>query len=171
LPSAARCPVALRRWLTYPGSITLALGSACGEPPTVHLLASRLDSPAISEQRFLQRRTGQPVLARDIQLRARGQVWVRARSVTPADPDNPLLRLVGQLGSRSLGDRLFLARGKATPERHWLRYASQPEADGYWGRVALWQVFGRPLLVQEYFSPALADEAPPPSRYTARRLR
>ncbi len=161
----------LRGWVELPGSVTRALAMAYRQPPEVRPVASGKASPSANEQHQLGLRPGQPVLARDTELRVQGQVLVRARSATPLDPHSRLNRMLGQLGRSSLGDRLFLARGKETPRRLWLQFASRASEDGYWGRQALWLVYGRSLLVQEYFAPVLADDAPPPSRYTARRLR
>lgn len=87
--------------------------------------------------------------SRKVVLLGRGQPWVTAHTLVPASSLRGSLRRLRYLDEQPLGQFLFrqpsLRRGQ-------LELA--PTGEG-WGRRSLFYVEGKPLLVAEFFLPAL----------------
>ncbi len=168
-PGCAGSPLGLRPWLTHPASMTRALTQALGAAPRVQLLYSGPGSLLPHEQAALGVAGQRQGYLREIALRCADHWCLRARSVTPLANHSQVQRLLRGLGPAPLGELLFFALGPHSPVRLGMDFSTCPW-QGLWGRRSLWKLHQTPLLVSEFFLTSLADEAPPPNRYTARRL-
>jgi chorismate--pyruvate lyase len=150
--------------LLEPNSLTRRLVRACGcRPFRVKLLSARYRYAALDEARALGVPNGVRVLVREVQLLCDETPWVYARSLIPVTSlQGPLQRLKRQ-GSRSLGATLFADRTlrRGPLEIRCVDATEVPlERDGdkrvnVWGRRSVFHVQNQPLLVSEYFLPAL----------------
>lgn len=158
-------PADCLNWLLEPGSLTRRLVQACGHHPfRVKLRAERYQYVTLDESRALGVSNGIKVLVREVQLLCDESPWVYARSLIPVTSlKGPLQRLKRQ-GSRSLGATLFADRTlrRGPLEIRCVDAAEVPvEMDGggkrvnVWGRRSVFHVQNQPLLVSEYFLPAL----------------
>lgn len=102
---------------------------------------------------FGSRRARERMWSRRVLLQGRGETWVEAHTLIPASSlDSPLRRLL-RLRDRPLGGMLFrhpqLRRGGMEVCR---------TREG-WGRRSLFYLYGKPLLVAEFFRPVLLQAA------------
>lgn len=164
-------PTELRSWLFDPGSLTRRVQAACGARFRVELLEQQWRRPHPEELRRLRLRPGVRALVRHVFLSCGEQPWVFARTVVPRATLSGGERQLARLGTRPLGAVLFADPGL---ERHAMEYAAvggryrsyapvaaaAPELDeGIWGRRSLFCLRGKPLLVSEFFLPALRARA------------
>lgn len=147
---AERPDPAVLRWIRDPGSLTARLVALSGGRFRVRLTRLAWQRPHSGESRQLGLRHGEWALIREVVLEGRGEDWVIARSIIPRRTLQGRNRQLRRLGNRPLGAFLFrdptLLRGNV----HVVRLA-----DGTWGRRSRFLLRGRPLLVAEYFLPAL----------------
>ena len=165
-----RPPAAVRAWLGSGGSLTRILRRRCPGGFSVALLGLDWRAARPDERRHLGLR-GARVLERRVFLRCGGEPWVFARTVIPpqtlAGPGRRLYRL----GGRSLGEVLFSHPFVVRGAVEWapvpaVRLGLPPAWGELWGRRIHYLFHGRPLLVSEFFLPALwaggrADEPCP----------
>lgn len=151
-------------WLLEQGSLTQRLKQACGcRPFRVKLLGESYRYATLDEAHVLGIPNGVRVLVREVQLLCEEIPWVFARSLIPVTSLKGSLQRLKRQGSRSLGATLFadqsLRRGPL--EIHCINATEIPvEMDprrsvSVWGRRSVFYVQNRPLLVSEYFLPAL----------------
>lgn len=163
------------QWVASTDSLTARLMAAGGEKQfRVRLLCQDVGWPRQDEARALGIAPKRYAWLREVALCLDNTPWVVARSVAP------LMQVKGHrlegLGERSLGNWLFRQPGVV---RGPLEVTSQPppfpsvsvkgiENSCAWGRRSVFhhgcQHDGLSLLVQEYFSCAMADELGLPSR-------
>lgn len=166
----------LRGWLRSDGSLTRRLVASFGTV-RVEPVRQRAGAATREEWRSLGVRGARRAHVREVVLWGDGQPLVLARSVLPAVQAGLAWRAVRGLGTRPLADLLFgeravrryrlgLVHQCARPASALRRQAraTSARADwparGTWGRQALFVHHGSPLLLTEWFSPALADAAP-----------
>lgn len=159
-----RLPAVWRSWLLDDGSLTQRLQQHCHGQFQVEVMSQKLERPMRSEARALGRPGTELAWVRQVRLCCDGGAWVFARTVIPL----PSLRLglgrLTQLGSRPLGAVLFadpkIHRGPievaAIRSHHRLHAMAQvPNQHTLWGRRSVFVLHACPLLVSEFFMPAL----------------
>lgn len=158
-------PAAQRDWLLERGSLTERLLGLC-DPACfrVHVCSERAAIAGLDEAAALGVRDGLRLKVREVQLRCDGEAWVYAHTLIPVTTFRGRLQRLNFQGGRSLGATLFadptLRRGPVQIRR--TDAGEIPGAGGapVWGRRTLFRAAGLPLLVSEYFLPALFERAP-----------
>ena len=165
---AERPSAAVLAWIGDPGSLTARLVARSHGAFRVRVTRLAWARPTLAECRELGLRQREWALIREVVLEGRGEPWVVARSVIPrrtlAGPNRRLRRL----GSRPLG--AFLFRDPTLQRRgvQVVRLENTRESGAVstgksgavtWGRRSTFLLRGRPLLVAEYFLPALLASA------------
>jgi chorismate--pyruvate lyase len=163
LRSAA--PAALWDWLLDPTSLTRRLQLACGARFSVQVLRQAWGRPLASERRVLGIKRGGRAVIREVRLMCGATPWVFARTVIPVRSLRGRQRRLAHLGSKPLGAALFadphLSRGEVevthiAPGKSLYGHAADSSAsDAIWGRRSVFRLRGKPLLVSEFFLPAL----------------
>ena len=156
-------PPALLDWLFDTSSLTARLQRRCPGQFRVELLSQRIDSPRLDELKALALEYGDHALVRQVRLFCRDDALVFARTVIPLTTLKGRERSYANLGSRPLGAMLFadnsMRRGEVMVSRldeNDVNYKYTGDAGGdRWGRRSIFYVSGKPLLVSEYFLPAL----------------
>lgn len=154
---AQRPGPAVLGWLTDPGSLTARLVTRSGGDFHVRLTRLAWAAPTRIEAKELGLRHGERALVREVVLVGRGEDWVVARSVIPRRTLVGRNRRLRHLGNRPLGAFLFR---DPTLSRRAVRLVTLPGATSVganivWGRRSTFILRGQPLLVAEYFLPAL----------------
>ncbi len=156
-------PAEVKAWLFDPASLTARLKQKCSDGFRVELLSQALQKPRLDEFKVLGMETGSYALVRQVRLCCGPACWVYARTVIPFSTLTGKQRIYANLGTRPLGAMLFADR---TMQRDEVMVTSQAgeqlpeglgleEQDIVWGRRSVFRVDGKPLLVSEYFLPAL----------------
>lgn len=165
-----RIPVSLRPWLLADGSLTAQVSALCPGEFQVQVLREHRALPYSDEARLLSAtRSRPPALVREVALSCGDVPLVVARTVIPASSLRGPCRQLAGLGRRPLGTVLYADR---TTRRGPLHVTSLRMADArltdrrhgsetIWGRRALFRFRGTPLLVSEFFLPALVQVAYP----------
>lgn len=164
---ADRPGAAVLDWVLDPGSLTARLASRAGGDFRVRLTRLAWACPTGDECKALGMPRGERALVREVVLQGRGQPWVLARSVIPRQTLAGRNRRLRWLGERPLGAFLFR---DPTLRRRSVRLvrlnAAKPsgfasaDTGSIWGRRSTFLLRGRPLLVAEYFLPALLESVP-----------
>jgi chorismate--pyruvate lyase len=163
----AQVPARQLSWLLEEGSLTERLVAACGEAFRVEVLAQGRERPFADEAAALALPPGRFALVREVRLVCGRDVWVRARTVIPPATLTGRERRLLYLGNRSLGATLFsdpsmtrgvaefarLAPGQALYARISAGLSDPPPE--IWGRRTVFRLADKPLLVSEYFLPAI----------------
>jgi chorismate--pyruvate lyase len=156
-------PAALRDWLLDESSLTQRLQAACTGRFHVEIVSLGWRRPLHDEAQALGVAPWQRALIREVQLWCNDQPWVFARTVIPVRTLRGAQRRLAHLGPRPLGDFLFshptlkrspiqVARIAATSQ---LLAGCDISQDAVWGRRSVFNLKGHPLLVSEFFLPAL----------------
>jgi chorismate--pyruvate lyase len=160
----AHAPANLHAWLAEPGLLTARVRRACGDATVFRLL--RLErAPLAPELAGRMGVTDGHCLVREIEFACGRARWIFAQSVFPDSTlrSHPWL---AELGNAALGESLL---GRHDVSREPLEYRELSPADALaaaagdlgrpaWARRAVYQLSGAPILVQEVFLPALADD-------------
>ena len=151
----------LLAWLRDAGSLTARLQVLAGGRLQVRVEKLGWGRPTLAERRALGLPLAERALLREVVLCAGGEDWVVASSVIPRRTLTGANRRLARLGNRPLGAFQFrdpsLARTQVVIER----LARGPHA-GCTGRRSTFILRGHPLLVAEYFLPALLARGRPP---------
>ncbi|MQX52059.1 chorismate--pyruvate lyase family protein [Alcanivorax sediminis] len=149
-------PVQIRDWMADPDSLTLRL-KRHGQfrvIPGFHAMAV----PALEERLLLGLPDRQAALIREVTLMLDDTPVVAARSILPITSLRGANRSLGHMGSRSLGLELY-KRPLCQRDQVWARLASPGHGHPVcWGRQSRFIKRGAPLLVAEYFLPALWEK-------------
>jgi len=168
----AQLPEQWRDWLLDRSSLTLRLQHACSGRFHVEVLSQQMESPMLSEARALKRPPQELALVRQVRLLCDDIPWVFARTVIPLPSLRGGLRQLALLGNRPLGAVLFadptmrrsavevtrLSQGKRLFARATGEVTGQ--VNEIWGRRSVFTLQGQPLLVSEFFLPAIARRPP-----------
>ncbi|HEX7028542.1 MAG TPA: chorismate lyase [Gammaproteobacteria bacterium] len=161
-----RIPIDALDWLLEPGSLTQRLIQTCNSRSFwVKLLNENYRQVSLDEAYILGVRDGVRVKVREVLLQCDETPWVYARSLIPVTSLKGRLRRLKQQGNRSLGATLFADRTlrRGPLEIRCVHAAGLPveasagtdKTDPVWGRRSIFYLQGMPLLVSEYFLPAL----------------
>ncbi len=145
-------PDCWKDWLHDPGSLTKALILKSDNQFRVEVVDERwitIDSaelrgefgPVAAEQKFWSRK---------VVLSGRGVPWVMAHTLLPAHSLEGPLREIMELESKPLGAYLF---GHSELIRTGMDVT--PFLDHSWGRRSLFFLFGKPVMVAEFFLPEI----------------
>jgi chorismate--pyruvate lyase len=162
-----RVPAHFLPWLLDTDSLTRRLVLACPARFGVRVVDQRRARPLFEEALALGLTRNEQALVRHVQLRCADAPWVCARTVIPLGTLSGPNRRLARLGNRSLGAVLFadptLERGEVEVARldttgrlyaHVTTGVAKPPAE-IWGRRSLFRLGGKPLLVSEFFLPAI----------------
>jgi chorismate--pyruvate lyase len=162
-------PAHLKPWLLDRGSLTQRLEAACGQRIVVEVLAQGWARPLPVESVMLELIAGRYAWVRQVRLRCTGTPWVYARTVIPRATLTGRERRLTHLKNRSLGAVLFsdptMRRGETavgwlTPRERCFHAATDvlnPAPAFIPGRRTLFWLSGKPLLVSEFFLPAVGE--------------
>ncbi|HEY9197713.1 MAG TPA: chorismate lyase [Gammaproteobacteria bacterium] len=165
---------ALRAWLLDTGSLTRRVQQACAGRFRVRVEMQGWGRPRLDEYRALRLRLGRIALIREVHLLCDERPWVFARTVIPVTTLRGGQRRLAHLGSRPLGAVLFadprMQRGPVQvariPRDSALFAAAAQGLDRrpaeIWGRRSIFRLGGKPLLVSEFFLPAVGGTKPRP---------
>ncbi|MFA9420820.1 MAG: chorismate lyase [Gammaproteobacteria bacterium] len=157
-------------WLADQGSLTKRLMEYCPGQFSVRVLSQQWVIPEIDEARILNIPYRQTALLRQVQLLCGDMVCVYARSIIPLKTLGGRHRRLRFLGDRPLGAYLF---ANPSLQRNQQQLASIAKKDTLfdiatagsdqdcaqiWGRRSLFTIDEKPLLVSEYFLPALFEK-------------
>ena len=141
----------MQSWLLDPGSLTLRLKHQSAGRFRVVVLEEgwvRRQLPALL-QCFPPSVVRERMWSRRVLLQCGDTPWVAAHSLIPASSMEGELKRLRNLRTRPLGEFLFrhpqLRRGQL----------ELTQTDDGWGRRSLFHLYGKPLLVAEFFLPAL----------------
>jgi len=159
-------PVDFQAWLFDPASLTARLKQKCKADFRVEVLSQAIQKPRLDEFKVLGMEAGSYALIRQVRLCCGHACWVYARTVIPFSTIKGKHRIYANLGTRPLGAMLFADRTMRRDEvMVTALYGSQlpaglglAEGDTVWGRRSVFRVMGKPLLVSEYFLPALLED-------------
>ena len=159
-------PADVQSWLFDPASLTARLKQKCSSGFRVEVLSQATQRPRLDEFKALGMGTGNYALVRQVRLCCGHASWVYARTVIPFATLKGKQRIYANLGARPLGAMLFADRtmqrdevmvtvltGDQLPGELGLS-----ARDVVWGRRSVFRVGARPLLVSEYFLPALLQD-------------
>jgi chorismate--pyruvate lyase len=160
-------PADIQAWLFDPASLTARLKQKCTAGFRVEVLSQTIQKPRLDEFRTLGMNTGNYALIRQVRLCCGSACWVYARTVIPFSTIKGKQRIYANLGSRPLGAMLFADR---TMRRDEVMVTSLPgsqlpsglglaQDDIVWGRRSIFRIAAKPLLVSEYFLPALLEDS------------
>ena len=164
-------PLPIAPWLFDAASLTQRLRQVCQGRFQVRVVSQRRVRPLRDERVALRMRDHEHALVRMVYLLCDGQPWVFARTVIPAASLRGPRRRLLRLGNRPLGALLFadphMQRGPVevvcVPSASALLVAAthgmQRRPQAIWGRRSLFRLGGKPLLVSEFFLPALLAHA------------
>ena len=158
-------PAEIEAWLFDHASLTARLKQKCNADFRVQVLSQSIERPRLDEFKVLGMESGSYALIRQVRLCCGHACWVYARTVIPFSTLKGKQRIYANLGARPLGAMLFADR---TMQRDEVMVTSLmgsqlpaglglAENDVVWGRRSVFKVGGKPLLVSEYFLPALLD--------------
>lgn len=175
-------------WLLDPGSLTARLMARAHGRFRVRVTRLAWLRPTLAEARELNMPASERALIREVVLEGEGEPWVIARSVIPRGSLVGRNRQLQRLGSRPLGAFLFRDPTLQRRAVHFVRIkltaptpdarpepattisagisgtaatACRREAGTHvaWGRRSTFILRGHPLLVAEFFLPALTGPA------------
>jgi len=159
-------PADIQTWLFDPASLTARLKQKCSAGFRVEVLSQTTQKPRLDEHKVLGMTTGSYALIRQVRLCCGDACWVYARTVIPFSTLKGKQRIYANLGARPLGAMLFADRTMARDEvmvtslseRELPDALDVPRESTVWGRRSVFNVGGKPLLVSEYFLPALLED-------------
>lgn len=143
-----------RDWLCEQGSLTRFLKLASDGQFRVQVLEEHEQTiaNALLRSEFGPLAEEHCVWSRKVALYGRGQPWVLAHTLMPAHSELSELKQVRELGSKPLGEFLF---DHPDLQRSHLHFTNLPS--GIWGRKSLFFLFGKPIMVAEFFLPELLE--------------
>jgi chorismate--pyruvate lyase len=155
----------LQSWLDEPGSLTKRLRHLYGSAFGVKVLFNRWKPAYIDECRLLELNPASFQLIREVLLHSNGTPLVLARTVLPQATIRIARRNLSHLGNRPLGEVLFAYPDLQRRERQlscaspniWSPqvHVEQSIENPVWGRRTVYAIHNQPLLVAEFFLPAL----------------
>ncbi len=165
-----RCvPAWVDGWLFDASSLTARLIKRCGQSFNVRLLSQSYALINAEEKSVMGLSHNHAALVREVLLCDNQTPLVYARTVIPVSTLKGPLRCYANMGERPLGAMLFadrtMRRGEvevtSTLPQHCCsveKIKATIDAESIiWGRRSVFRVSGKPILVSEYFLPALFE--------------
>lgn len=129
----------------------------------VELLQQAVAAPTLDERLVLNLRSRRHAIVREVRLYCGNLPMVYARTVIPLSTITGRQRMYANLGNRPLGAMLFADKSMRRDQvavsclqaGDYLHERTGVETGRIWGRRSVFHVGGKPLLVSEYFLPAL----------------
>lgn len=156
-------------WIADPGSLTARLIAHSAGRFRVRVTRLAWGRPTLDERLALRLPHGEWALIREVILEGCGVPWVVARSVIPRTTLTGRNRRLQFLGNKPLGAFLFRDPTLRRTDVRVVRLeksgvtstvGAHPKAPDAWGRRSTFVLRGSPLLVAEYFLPALLTSRP-----------
>lgn len=152
-----------RSWLFDASSLTARLVRYSSGDFHVEVLSQEIRRPTLDEAKVLKISSQRYALIRQVHLCCKNKVVVYARTVIPLSTLKEAERSYGTLGNRPLGAMLFSDRSMQRDEvmvtqllpDNALYEKTGAQGEAVWGRRSVFHVGGKPLLVSEYYLPAL----------------
>jgi len=159
-------PADIQGWLFDPASLTARLKQKCAADFRVEVLSQAILKPRLDEFKALGMESGNYALIRQVRLCCGNACWVYARTVIPFSTLTGKQRMYANLGTRPLGAMLFADRTMQRDEVMVTSLAGSQLPSGLglaqddivWGRRSIFRIAAKPLLVSEYFLPALLED-------------
>lgn len=154
----------VRSWLFDSGSLTARLIEYCDAPFTVKLLSVKRATPSPDEIKALKLNPRSYGLIREVLLMCGERPVVYARTIIPLSSMRSSLRGVVLLGNKSLGAVLFADKKMRRYPMEITRITAKHKCYGWtgykgeehiWGRRSVFVLKDQPLLVSEFYLPAL----------------
>lgn len=161
----------IRPWLIETGSLTTKLKSVCVNAFSVQLIDQAVRVSSHNEQKLLQLTSGDKVIVRQVYLLCGETVVVYARSLIPVLALQARFSSLDKLGEQPLGEIIFSDPQLERSQIEWvvinaanpiystvvqmLPYKDQPARIS--GRRSLFYGAAKPILISEYFLPAIAS--------------
>ncbi|MBL4584785.1 MAG: chorismate lyase [Pseudomonadales bacterium] len=168
--SLSMVPAALHTWITDDGSLTQKLKSASDGQFEVRVIQESWQSVDDADERsLLGLAQTDTALIREVALCCFGVPWVYARSVLPANTLVGPEEQLKLLKNKPLGEVLFQHPNMRRGPIHLSQLSPQTVnqrlnaelierlTDTVWGRASLFYLSDKPLLVSEYFLPAVTQ--------------
>jgi chorismate lyase len=155
---------AVTDWIFDPASLTARLIAACKGQFRVEVLSLQCGLPRRDEARALKMSSRQLAQIRQVLLYCNDVPWVYARTIMPVSSLQGALRGLTRLGNKPLGAVLFANRTMRRSVIEVTRLTAQhpcyaallnPGNETVWGRRSVFHLHDRPLLVSEFFLPAM----------------
>lgn len=158
-PCAQRVPPSVQDWLAESSSLTARLNAIAG-PVQVEVLHQDWDRPFAGEAMRLKLLPGERVWTREVVLTGQGERLLLARTVVPAVTMAGVGEEFPRLGNRPLGELLFCRPDVRRVVTEWTCldptcWLAWPKPLPRWGRRTLYRIAESPLLVSEFFLPAV----------------
>ena len=161
----SKVPTNLRYLLLHQGSLTRYLDQLCNGFITLELLDQCWIKTDYNELWLLKKYCGQSVLLREVLLKYDNRPLVYAKTLIPVYSLLGKNRILKRRGRQPLGTLLFSASGDG---RRYMQYArinvpatvsSCVEGSNtvVWARRSLFGLSGKPLLITEFFLPAICE--------------
>lgn len=161
-------PPVWRHWVLDSGSLTQKLVALSQGRFRVRVVRQDWGRIGADEARLLGLKSGRWALIREVELYGNDCLWVTARSLIPARTLTGAERQLRYLGERPLGAFLFRSRAMHRDAMQIIRQPHPFNCTGnptpfqpHWGRRSVFYLHGKPLLVSEFFAPALLHAAGP----------
>ena len=160
-------PPTVLDWLLDKASLTKRLQAACDGKFSVRVLSQGWGRPMLNEAHALGVDPSRTALIRQVELLCNNTPWVCARTIIPRSTLSGPLRKLAHLQSQSLGAILFASPTMQRDEVEITNIASTSKThqvlsrcgaelpESLWGRRSVFRVFDKPLLVCEFFLPAM----------------
>ncbi|MGD0959288.1 MAG: chorismate lyase [Methylomonas sp.] len=161
-------PAELYSWLAETGSLTKRLRGIYGDQFGVKVLYQQWKPVFADEAGLLALPYARNQLVREVMLTRGEQPLILARSILPAQTIKVARRNLSHLGVRPLGEVIFAYPDLELRRRQYCHAgpaiwsAPLKEQSGamqaVWGRRTVYAIHNQPLLVAEFFLPALAAD-------------
>jgi len=145
-------PLIWQDWLSYPLSLTQYVEKRTQKSVSIQVLTDE-NQLVLNDEQDLFMRSFRRCRVREVYLCVDNIPVVFARSILPTSSCTGINRDLLQVGNKPLGDVLF-KNGQAPIL---LRQVTEIPRIGF-GRRTLYQLRGHPILITEFFLPALLDK-------------
>ncbi|EAR09330.1 chorismate--pyruvate lyase family protein [Reinekea blandensis] len=149
-PARTSIPPAYRHWVTMPGSLTKAL-KARSDQFRVQVLDQSHIYVSLPIEGFTEHSGPCACFSRKVLLMHGNTPWVAAHTLVPESSLRHGLRQLTRLEDKPLGELLFSSSDVRKD------HEQVCQTDDSWGRRARYLLHQQPLLVSEFFLPALVD--------------
>jgi chorismate--pyruvate lyase len=161
---------AIRPWLIETGSLTTKLKELCVDAFSVQLIDQTVRVSTANEQKLLQLASGDEVIVRQVYLLCGETVVVYARSLIPILALQKRFASLDKLGEKPLGEKIFSDPQLERSQIEWMlinaasplyptivqRLLEKHKPEHVFGRRSLFYGAVKPILISEYFLPAIA---------------